>query len=224
MKVSVVIPCHNNYYLLNQVLFDLYKHCVNDIDEIVVVNDASTEKGFLDGLQGFWLDSKMLKSKITLVDLKTNVGFLKASNEGMEAALGDILILLSNDVRVHDNVVDKIKKVVRNYPNGGLIGGRYLDFDTGWNKFGNNIFPYLEGWLLACTSEVWSDLGGFDERFAPNDYEDIDLSTAALEMGYPLLTVDANVQHIGGQTIGFDEAREMLTNTNKKKFEAKWIK
>ena len=37
------------------------------------------------------------------------------------------------------------------------------DISTGWNKFGEKIFPYLEGWLLATTSKGWAELGYFEK-------------------------------------------------------------
>ena len=49
MKLSVVVPSYNHWALTHQCLFDLYKHCVNDIDEVVVVDDGSDD-GFQTGV------------------------------------------------------------------------------------------------------------------------------------------------------------------------------
>ena len=222
MKVSIVIPCYNKYHLLHQVLWDLYQHCKSDIDEIVVVDDASTDEGFQDGLKDFWFKQQLLPIKV--LTLKQNVGFLKASNAGMKFSTGDIIILLSNDVRVQDNFIKAVKNLVQS-ESMVLIGNRLIAFDTGWNVFNGKTYQYLEGWLLACTMVAWKDLGGFDEKFAPNDYEDIDLSTKAVKKGYLLLSMDnLKVAHIGAQSYGYNPEREAITKINKEKFGKKWAK
>ena len=219
-KVSIVIPCYNHYDLLHQALFDLYSHG-NRPYEIVVVNDASTDKEFYDGLT-WWESNGMFNIKE--IRNTENMGFLSSSNFGLKEARGDIIALLSNDVRVRDNIVNLL---VNHYKLNGkdckLIGGRLLDFDTGWNRFGDRIFHYLEGWLLIATRESWEELKYLDDRFAPSDYEDIDLSTTALKMGYTLIPMNNDkIHHMGGQSYGYDEKRKERTEKNRKKFEEKW--
>ena len=104
------------------------------------------------------------------------------------------------------------------------MGGRWLDWDTGWNTFNGRIFPYLEGWILATTNKTWKELDYFDELFTPNDMEDIDLSTKALSSGIYTAEFTAGlVEHIGAQTISYGTERENITIQNKKKFEEKWL-
>lgn len=219
MKTSVVIPCYNHYDLLHQVLFDLYKHCVNDIDEVVIVDDGSDE-GFQDGIEGFWFKQRLPPVKV--LTLPKNVGFLKASNQGMEYATGEILILLSNDVRIRDNFVRKVKDVLQEFHNDA-VGGRLITFDTGWNTFDGWTFPYLEGWLIGCTRSKWDEIGGFDEQYVPNDFEDVDFSTAIKDLGGNLVELNTDVEHIGAQSLGYNPEREAITRRNKELFRKKWI-
>ena len=71
-SVSVVIPCFNKWYLTHQLLFDLYKNC-SLIEEVIVVDNGSTEKEVKDGL-AWWATNHMLP--IETITLKENVGFL----------------------------------------------------------------------------------------------------------------------------------------------------
>ena len=83
----------------------------------------------------------------------------------------------------------------------------------------------MEGWLLATTSKGWAELGYFDGRYTPCDFEDVDLSTQAMSMGYDLVALNSPaLRHMGGQSSGFNSAREAQTRINQKKFEEKWIK
>lgn len=218
MKTSIVIPFYNQYHLLHQLLFDLYSHG-NRPDEVIVVNDASDDKEVYDGL-GWWKSNGMLK--IVEKRNEENLGFLYSANIGITSSKGDIVILISNDVRVRCDLVSIVLEKLRPEM---LIGGRLLDYDTGWNVFSGKVYPYLEGWLLACYQEGWDELGCFDTRFAPSDYEDIDLSTKAKDHGYSLLALnDDRITHIGGQSYKYDEVRRERTERNREVFRDKWLK
>lgn len=211
MKFSFVIPAYNNYKLLHQLLWDIYKNC-SPCYEIVITDDGNDQET-LDGVE-WW------KNLLPVRHFRHNdVGFLLNSNAGLRKARGDVLCLVSTDVRIHQDIV----KYNANY-NEFLWGGKYLDWDTGWNTFNGQIFPYVEGWLLVTHRENWEDLGYFDERYSPNDMEDVDLSTQAKKLGLGLCTYPEDyVSHIGAQTIGYHSEREELTKRNKIKFYEKWI-
>jgi GT2 family glycosyltransferase len=125
-------------------------------------------------------------------------------------------------VRVHKDIVPSLQSCAERRV---LLGGRLLDWNTGWNEFDGKLFPYIEGWILATSKRAWEEFGyGFDELFIPNDMEDLDLSTTARALGYSLeILPDGHVSHIGAQTIGYGETRENITNVNKEKFRKKWI-
>lgn len=217
---SFVIPTYNRYDLLHQVLYDIYKNC-SPVHEVVVVDDSSTEDSYQNGLR-WWKGNGMLPIRHVKTD--ENRGFLRASNIGLKKAKGDIICLLSNDVRVHGNIVKAITDFIASERGGTLVGGRMIDWDSGWNTFDDRTFKYLEGWLLATTQNAWKELGYFDDVFAPSDYEDVDLSTTALSLGYELLSLPEELtHHIGGQSIGFNPEREKITQENQKKFRKKWL-
>lgn len=222
-SVSVVIPCFNKWHLTHQLLFDLYKNC-SLIEEVIVVDNGSTEKEVKDGL-AWWATTHMLP--IETITLKENVGFLRAANIGLKAAVEDVVVLISNDVRVTGDLslMAKALPEVQNRNNGKiLLGGVVYHESTGWNNFNGKVFSYVEGWLLVAENTSWQELGYFDERFAPNDFEDVDLSTTAISMGYSLSQFNPPIaNHIGAQTIGYGTEREKLTTTNQKKFEEKWL-
>ena len=206
--------------LLHQVLFDLYQYCREDIDEVIVVDDYSEDKD----LDEYYFQGMMVKKlPVTVIKKVEHEGFLKASNVGMREASGDIVVLLSNDVRVKDNIVKQIKETLAETPKA-IIGNRFIIFDTGWNRFDGIIFPYIEGWLIACHKMYWEELGGFDEQFAPNDYEDIDFSTNARRFGFTLIGLkNEKVFHLGAQSLGYNPERESITNQNREKFRKKWL-
>lgn len=228
-KVHIVIPVYNQWALCHSLLWNLFRKEKENIASITLVNDCSTDPEVEGGIK-WWCSSYGGKYPIYSITNEENIGFLLSANKGLKEVTNregtlpqDIIILLSTDVLVHgkfiSQIIDSIKSNSRS-----LIGGILYSTSTGWNLFGEQLFPYLEGWLLATTVIGWSDLGYFDERYAESDYEDVDLSTKAIEKQYQLVPLNnVGIQHLGGKSIGYNDERFARTKINQEKFRQKWI-
>lgn len=225
MNVSIIIPFKDAWHHTHQMLMDLFKSGQGKY-EIILVNDASTEPEVHKGLK-WWRDVNVLPFKVA--NREVNGGFGEAMNYGVSKSTGDVVILLSNDVRIYSQTYDlghAVSSRLEKNPKS-LVGGQIVDWKAGWNEFGDLVIPYLYGWLISCTREVWDDLGGFDPIYAPYDYEDIDLCTTAMLKGYNLTVLNSPyLHHISGGTINTDpEAsakRLEHTKSNREKFIQKW--
>ncbi len=89
MKLSIVIPTWNHYDLLSACLESL-KAQSQPADEIIVVNDASTD----DTVERITEEHP----DITLIMRERNGGFAKAANLGLKAAQSEWVLLLNNDM------------------------------------------------------------------------------------------------------------------------------
>jgi GT2 family glycosyltransferase len=206
--ISIIIPHFNKPELTNQLVDSLQKYCSGET-EIIVFDDGSTEL--------------YLNPSVVVCRVDENMGFLYASRAGLVIAKGDIKILINNDVVVTGDFIPLVEKQIKRSPLS-LVGNTLINFDSGWNTFNGKVFPYLEGYFLAASKQIWNDIS-FDTRFAPNDYEDVDLSSQAYSLGYPVIALNSPfIRHIGAQTLGYNPQREALTIRNKKKFEDKWVK
>jgi GT2 family glycosyltransferase len=215
MSTSIVIPAFGRWDLLHALLYGIYKNC-SLVEEVIIVNDKPDDVTTRDGL-GWWKMTNMLPMEI--IETPENLGFLRSSNLGIQSAVEDNIILISTDVIVHKDITEFMKLSQPQY----IVGGRLLDWDTGWNAIGDKVFPYLEGWILGASRETWRTLDYFDELYVPNDMEDVDFSAKAVFWDYQLSTFpEGYVSHIGAQTIGYGEDRENITKVNKEKFGAKW--
>jgi GT2 family glycosyltransferase len=224
MKVSLIMPFYGKWQMTHQRLMEIYQHVSPPTRmEIILINDNPDDRE--PNTAGWWQQETRLK--VRYFHNKKNLGFGGSMNKGAEKAKGDILIFFSNDVVVSGDFVAEIIGALT-VDDQRFIGGRYLDFNTGWNHISINrkmtLFPYVEGWLIACTREVWEDLGGFDPIYYPYDYEDIDLSTMAIHKGYKLFGLSSKyLRHLSGVTIrNVNPYREGTTLENKQKFQTKW--
>jgi GT2 family glycosyltransferase len=112
-----------------------------------------------------------------------------------------------------------------------LVGGRLVDFNSGWNNLPDGRYvPYLEGFLVGAYRNVWDELGKFDEQYFPCDFEDVCLSTMALYQGRKLVELQGDYfSHLSGGSIGnMDGKRRAITESHRqlwlKKWEGKWDK
>jgi GT2 family glycosyltransferase len=89
MEVSIIIVNFNTTALIHQCIASIKKHCTNTLYEIIVVDNASSDRS-IEGLTELW-------PEITLILNKDNKGFGSANNQGMEIAQGDFYFLLNSD-------------------------------------------------------------------------------------------------------------------------------
>jgi GT2 family glycosyltransferase len=89
------------------------------------------------------------------------------------ANLADWLIVLSNDVLCTGPFAHVLEDCC------GLVVGPLLCENQGWQ--------YLEGWCVCAPTQVWLDLGGWDENFQVSSWEDVDFSVSAMERGYTVM-------------------------------------
>lgn len=217
--ISIIIPFYNKFELVHARLGEFMRFVQTDDVEILLIDDGSSEN--VDPQVAFW-QKQAGQHKIRYLKNETNMGFGYSMNRGAEKANGDILVFFSDDVIIGSDFLSEISYLLAG-EDDVLVGGELLDGDTGWNKFSDTLVPYLAGWLLACTKKSWEKLGGFDLRYGLSDYEDIDLSLTATQMGFRLIPIrTSNVKHLGGQTAPYNEYRRARTLKNKAKFMEKW--
>jgi len=230
MLVSIITPVWNQYritdrfYMLSSIHLASYIQNVDqDIDvEFVTVNNGSVDETAVR--LALW--NNQFNGKIKIVSLPENVGFGAGHNTGAREASGDILIHVSNDVMPYGDYVAPVVQAIAKDKHS-LYGARLLNEDTGWNSFDRldkPFIPYLEGWFLACHRDLWQTLGGFDEQYYPCDYEDLDLSYTASNMGIDLKELPIDARHFSGQTASreLSKDRTLITKHNRILFMDKW--
>jgi GT2 family glycosyltransferase len=126
-----------------------------------------------------------------------NLGFCKASNQGLEAAGSDVVVFLNNDISatehgwlevLHDAVAPSV-----------LVGARIRS--DGHAIVDHCVYPYIDGWCLAGLREDLLELGGFDTSLEePAYYSDNLLCLEARARGFTLRQIDTGLLHREGAT------------------------
>jgi GT2 family glycosyltransferase len=238
--ISVVVPTRDRRDLLERCFAALTSTSGGVPLELIVVDNGSSETSTLELLEDLE-DS----GRATIVRSPGSFNFSQLVNRGAEAATGDVLLLLNNDVvALHDGwLQEMLQHALR--PEIGAVGALLLHEDgrvqhggviIGGNGFAEHAFRewpagspgYLSllrsqrriGAVTAACLMVRRDLfvaiGGFDEHELPVDLNDIDFCLRLRAQGFEIVwTPFARLLHAEGATRSIGVDQERSAATRK---------
>lgn len=116
--VSVIIINYNTFSLTSDCIRSVYTHTRSVAFEVVLVDNASTERDPDDFLIEF--------SQLKLVRSKINLGFAGGNNLGIAAATGTHYLLLNSDTWLTEDSIGKSYHFLLSQPQAGVIGCRQV--------------------------------------------------------------------------------------------------
>lgn len=199
--------------------------------KIVVADNAST-----DGIAE-WLSQQ---NDIMLIKNESNIGFGPGCNQAVATTAGTAykdydVFLLNNDTVMTSTAVPRMIEALYSSDDVGAVGcmssyaGNRQEYPVVFNsteeyiQYGESLrIPEadarlekvrLNGFAMLIRRNLWDEIDGFDEDFAPGYYEDDALSIEILKRGYRLLLQrDSFIYHVGSASF-------VKTGTNKLSFE-----
>ena len=180
-------------------------------------------------------DQLKKSKKIHLIRNKKNEGFALANNQGIKYSIKngfDYMLLLNNDTLIKNDLLDSLIKqsstlnqkiiqpLILNYDGtriwnaGGTINyflGTFKTLKKGESfknfKTSINFTDWFSGCCVLIKSEIFKDIGYFDERFFAY-YEDVDFSIRLKSKGYSVAMMnDSYLKH-------FESASSKSINQN----------
>ena len=222
--VSLII-CSRNAALLSRCLEGIWKNTTYAHRETVIVQHKTRDNAAMDAL--------LATLQCTRVPYAGPFHYARMNNAGAEAARGEILVFLNDDVlpltaewlellvgqaqRPEIGAVGA--KLV--YPSGtvqhaGIVLGMMDATGHPWRgTFGSSWWPWLDcarnasavtGACLAIRKSVFLELGGFDLDF-PVNYNDVDLCLRLRERSYQVICEP-------GALLRHDESRTRMPGTH----------
>ncbi|HJR08930.1 MAG TPA: glycosyltransferase [Pyrinomonadaceae bacterium] len=240
---SIIIPVFNKVDFTFQCLRSLLGEIDFDETEVIVVNNASTDEtaGLLARFQNL----------ITIITNEENLGFVDACNQGAARARGRYLVFLNNDTVVLPGWLKHLRETVEGDASVGAVGSMFLyedgrvqeagagiwqngaAFHYGWGgsaedrryNFAREV-DYCSGASLLVRRDLFERLGGFDRRYAPAYYEDVDICFGIRSLGYKVVYQPmSRIVHYEGATAGRDTTAtgfKRYQTINREKFVEKW--
>lgn len=186
-----------------------------DLSELLVFDNGSTSPEHK-------LSMAVLGDRIKAHRADTNLGFGRGFNQAVELTEGEVIHLISSDVRMFGDFVGQVDATLKATPRS-IVGQTMILHRAGWNCFGDDPpIIYLAGYYLAMLRETWEEIGGFDKLFYPYDYEDMDFCKMAHTLDIPTVAVVLPIEHQVAGTIGYNPDRMAHTVRMRAKFAEKW--
>ena len=188
MKVSVLICTYKRKQLLEKCLKSLIDYAFELPDEIVIVDG---EKGELKEVVERW---KAKFPNIKLVPTE-NINLANSRNKGLPYCSGEIIALTDDDCLVEKDWVQKIKRLHKEHPEAGVIGGRVKSVgDRLIDKVSDLvIFPFpkkpaylrtVAGANCSYKIDAIKKVSGYDENLFRG--EDVDFNWRIIKAGYKI--------------------------------------
>ncbi|MCP4145099.1 MAG: glycosyltransferase [bacterium] len=213
IKISVIIPTYNKADLLQRTLVALSKQNLDYSQwQIVVVNDGATDNT-ADILKTF---SEDWDGNIEIVKPDFNLGRAKARNLGADAACGEYLLFLDDDIVAPANLLYSHLALLDAVGGFGVVGKivtssdlidaphfHYID-SRGVAKIETGFVPgkYLVTQNCSLPRELFKKVGGFDEEFIAYGFEDMDLGIKLCDAGLKFRLLDNPVPiHVHHHTL-----------------------
>ena len=208
MQASIIIPLWNGADVIADCLDAVYAHANDRLGEVICVDNASP-----DGAADLVADRY---PQVRLLHQPVNLGFAGGVNVGLEAAQGDVFVLLNQDCLVQPGWLVALHRALEEHPQVGIVGCTILNADGTVNHAGARIhYPdafglhltevgnglqetdFVTGAAVAIRRQTWDAVGRFDEGFYPAYYEDADYCYRARRHGFRIAYVpDARVTHL----------------------------
>lgn len=188
LSVSLAIPCFNADSYIQSALDSIYSQTVAP-DEIIIVNDGSTDK-----------TTEVLRQHSTLkvINHQDNLGIAGSRNSALVAACGDIIVFMDADGIADPQFIEKLLTGYSDDRVGG-VGGKGIEAIQNtfsdrwrkevlfqhWGKLTCKDVPFLFGLCSSYRKSALKDVNGFDQIFKTSG-EDMDVGFRLHEAGYTL--------------------------------------
>jgi GT2 family glycosyltransferase len=241
--VSIVIPVYNKFRTTYNCLKSISENPSRASFEIIIVDDCSRDETLFAGF--------VVSGAVQVIRNTKNQGFVRSCNGGAASARGKYLFFLNNDTLVRPNWLDELVATFENVPNVGIVGSK-LFFENGslqevggiiwrlgdgwnWGRQADSNDPrfsylrdcdYVSGAALMLERNIFEQLEGFDNYYAPAYYEDADLCFRVRAIGKRVVVQPASeIVHLEGISAGTDvrgSGMKRYQLINHRKFFERW--
>ena len=240
-RVTILIPVHGQWHWTERCLKALALTEAADLANVVVIDDASKDDTQANMKRFPWAQVRQAPQ---------NLGFTRACNFGASGVDTEFILFLNNDTEPLPGFLESLIACADSESDVGIVGskliypdgilqeagsiiwrdgsghnyGKYQDADEYKYLTPRNV-DYCSGASILVRTELFKNLNGFDERFAPAYFEDVDLCFAARKLGFHTRYEPRSVViHHEGGSHGRDVTKGLKAYqvTNKEKFCEKW--
>lgn len=182
----------------------------DDYELIIVDDDSKYHNKFLEE-----------NADLYIRHTNGNKGCAVGWNDGLRAAQGQYLVVISDDVFVTRGWLECMENALKLFPNALASMPAVSNMPSGTKP------EEIKTWIPACVfmlkPETLKIVGYFDERFHPFNYEDVDYWTRIFKSGHTIARdYSVQVKHDEGQVIHSFEDNGIVDQKNRERYLEKW--
>jgi GT2 family glycosyltransferase len=140
LTLSIVIVSWNTQQVLRSCLASIFAHPPSSTFETVVVDNGSTDASVATVRADF--------PQVQVIENGSNLGFSRATNQGIRQTRGRFVLLLNSDTEVQPGVFDRLTRCMETHPRVGACGPMLLHPDGSFQS-SHARFPVVWRELLA---------------------------------------------------------------------------
>ena len=186
VDISVIIVNYNTK--------DLTLECIKSIVyarpklkyEIILIDNGSSDNSLVD-IRRFKILNFDLKLRI--IENDENLGFSKANNQGIKAAVGKYILLLNSDTKVKSGALEKLVNFAVQNPDAGVVGSKLLNVD---GTLQPSVFRFPT--VARAIFQYWLGKKGILEKYVPSGDEPIKVDAV---VGACLLITPKALKEVG---------------------------
>lgn len=239
--VSIIVPAWGGFSRTLACLESIMDAAEPVDFEVILVEDASEEAE---------MERFAQVPGLRYVRNASNLGFLRSVNNAASLARGAFIHLLNNDTLVQPGWLHALLRVPQLFHDFGAAGTRLVSTDGTLQEAGGVVWSDGQAWnvgrgedaqarqyqslrevdyvsaaSMLVRTDVFRELGGFDDRYAPAYYEDTDLAFRLRERGLRTFFQPASVVvHEEGGSHGTDveSGGKAWQQRNRGRFVERW--
>jgi len=175
--LSIIVVNYNTKDLVLACIDSIKKSKLKVSYEIIVVDNGSKESLSSSN------DYKLLRNK-------ENLGFSKASNQGLKEARGEYTLLLNSDTKVRKGSIEKLVEFAKSHPDVGVVTPKLLNKDE---SVQGSVFKLPT--LFRTIRQYWLNEKGVLDKYSPGSSQPVEVE--AVSMAAFLITPQA-LKKVGG--------------------------
>ena len=201
--VSIIIPVYNRFKYTFKCIISILNNIDSISYEIIIADDMSTDL------------TKYIKyffKNIIVSKNKGYHGFIMNCNKASLLANGKYIHFLNNDIIVQEGWLTNLVELIESSEKIGMVGSKLINQNNILQEAGGIIWrdgngynygrgnnpklpeynyvkevDYISSCSILIKKSLWKEIGGFDERYIPAYYEDIDLAFEVRKHGYKVM-------------------------------------
>ena len=241
-RVSIIIPtlgCSLLRCCLESLHRNIEAHLAHEV--IVVANGTSAVEKAAEAVAGV--------PNVRLITSAANLGFGGGCNRGAAESSAEFLVFLNDDLEILPGWLETLVETADRRADVGAVGSLVLFPDGTIQEAGSLAWRdgstlcvnrgvsaeanpytfvrqvhYCSGCSLLVRRQAWSLLGGFDPRYFPAYYEDVDLCFGLARAGYRTLFQPRSRAIHRETSSSTTPRRDYLVLRNRETFRLKWTR